>query len=232
MVAIQLGDFGFLWRPTVENRATLWALQAQLVKNGQTLYFLDGNHENFRSLYRIRQDEDGLRWLTRSIAHLPRGHRTTFLSGASLAILGGANSVDIHYRTEGVTVWKEESITEADLVRLGDAHADVLLGHDAPTGIPQLEALMARTAHSWPKESLAYAEAGRRMFHRGFMAVKPALFVGGHYHVFLNAVVEFGTGSGAFTARTVILDRDWSPLSESAAILDVDTLHLAVLNAT
>jgi hypothetical protein len=229
-VVIQLGDFGFLWQNGSHDRAALAALDAQLVQNGQTLHWLDGNHEYFTMLYSIPASDDGLRWVTPNIAHLPRGHRTTLLSGKSLAILGGGNSIDIHHRREGTSVWKEESVTEADLTQLGTEHADILLAHDAPMDVPAIDTRLAQTSHYWPTGSLAYAEAGRRMYHRGFMAVKPAIFMGGHYHFFIDQVVEYNAGNDTFTTRVIVLDRDGAPLHESTAILDVDTLQITFGN--
>jgi hypothetical protein len=68
------------------------------------------------------------------------------------------------------------------------------------------------------------------MFHRGFMAVKPAVFVGGHYHFFIDQVVEYNAGNDTFTTRVIVLDRDGAPLHESTAILDVDTLQITFGN--
>ncbi|WP_104126716.1 hypothetical protein [Cryobacterium sp. Y57] len=77
--------------------------------------------------------------------HIPRGYRTVLVSGAPLAALGGANSVDIGHRVLGRSVWAEKSITESDLATLGTGLADVLIGHDAPVDLPTLDTWLAAT---------------------------------------------------------------------------------------
>lgn len=99
-VLVQLGDFGFVW-PRRNWGIDLSKISWRLAAMGQTLYFLDGNHEDFTRLYRHPIDADGLRWLRSNIAHIPRGWRTALASGKTLAVLGGANSVDVSSRVQG-----------------------------------------------------------------------------------------------------------------------------------
>jgi hypothetical protein len=76
-------------------------MSKRLHAKGQTLYFVDGNHEDFTALYKFPISADGLRWVRPNIVHLPRGYRTTLVSGRTLAALGGANSVDFALRYVG-----------------------------------------------------------------------------------------------------------------------------------
>lgn len=170
--------------------------------------------------------DDGLRWIRPNIVHIPRGYRTVLASGATLAALGGANSVDIGHRVLGRSVWAEESITEADLDALGHGRADVLIGHDAPLNLPGLDAWLAATDHGWPPVGLKYSAEGRAMFHRGFLQVQPRLYVGGHYHRHIDEVVTYTSGDAEFQTRVVILDQGGSASATSQAILDVRTLEL------
>ncbi|MBB5640430.1 metallophosphoesterase family protein [Cryobacterium roopkundense] len=222
---VVLGDFGFVW-PGHNWSIDIDKLSRRLKTTGQTLAFVDGNHEAFDLLYKFPVTDDGLRWLRPNIVHIPRGSRTALASGATLAALGGANSVDIGHRVPGRSVWAEESITEADLTVLGHEEADVLIGHDAPLHLPTLDAWLAATDHGWPPDGLKYSAEGRAMFHRGFLQVRPRLYLGGHYHRHIDESVTYTTGETEFQTRVVILDEGGSASGTSQGILDVQTLEL------
>jgi hypothetical protein len=224
-VMLVLGDFGFIWpRHNWDN--VLDKVSKRLRAKGQILYFVDGNHEDFTALYKFPIGADGLRWVRPNIAHIPRGYRTTLVSGRTLAALGGANSVDFAHRLAGHSWWPDESITEADLETLGTDHADVMIGHDAPCGVPTLDAWLEATNHYWPADGVTYSSAGRRMFHRGFLQVHPELYLGGHYHLHVDDMVQFDTGVQLFICRVAILDMNGSSSAISQAILDVQSLDL------
>src|SRR5262245_45957967 len=86
-VIIQLGDFGYEFRP-----AFLDGLERALVRTGLRLLFVDGNHEDFPTLLRYPVRSDGLRRLTDRVWHLPRGFRWVW-GGLRWLALGGAHSV-------------------------------------------------------------------------------------------------------------------------------------------
>ncbi|WP_104194520.1 metallophosphoesterase [Cryobacterium sp. M25] len=222
---VVLGDFGFLW-PGRNWGIDIDKLSRRLKMTAQTLAFVDGNHEDFDLLYKFPVADDGLRWIRPNIVHIPRGYRTVLASGATLAALGGANSVDIGHRVPGRSVWTEESITEADLTTLGHEEADVLIGHDAPLDLPSLDAWLAATDHGWPPAGLKYSAEGRAMFHRGFQQVRPRLYLGGHYHRHIDELVTYSPADREFQTRVVILDQGGSASATSQAILDVRTLKL------
>lgn len=224
-VLLVLGDFGFIW-PRRNWGIDLSKLSRRLAARKQSLFFVDGNHEDFTRLYRYPVGADGLRWFRNNIAHLPRGYRTVLRSGKTLAALGGAASVDFEHRIVGRSWWLEETITDQDLQNLGNEHADVLVGHDAPVGVPALESHLAATTHLWPPRGVEYSNHGRQVFHHGFMQVRPSLYLGGHYHVHVDQAVEFHDTAGAFTSRIVILDMNGSATTISQAVLDVETLQL------
>lgn len=223
---VQLGDFGMVW-PQAGWVRDLSKLDRTLARLDQTLYWLDGNHEDHRRLAQWSVSPDGIRWIRDSIGHLPRGFRTVLASGKTLAVLGGANSIDFGVRTEGISFWPEESITDVDLEQLGHEPADVLLGHDAPLSVPSLDAQLDPS--HWFEAGIAYADAGRAMFHRGFLQVKPALCVSGHYHCLVDETRTFDSSDGQFISRIVVLDTNGSATKISQAILDVDSLALEFL---
>jgi len=219
--ALVLGDFGFIW-PSDSYPADLDAISDRLSAHGQILYFVDGNHEDFTTLNAIPISDDGLRWVRPNVAHLPRGYRTALASGATFAALGGANSIDKHRRVEGRTWWPEESITEDDLLALGQEPVDILVGLDAPLPLPSLDAALALTGRTRPEEMRAYARAGRQQFHRGFLQVRPKLYLGGHYPLTTDETVAYGQGLYVFETRVMLLSSKRSA-ETSQGILNVHT---------
>ena len=220
-----LGDFGFIW-PGSNWDNVVSKLSKRLLARNQSLFFVDGNHENFRRLYRFPIGPDGLRWIRPNIAHVPRGYRTRLASGRTMAALGGATSIDVEYRRDGISWWPQESITEAELDAVGEEPAELLVGHDAPLNLPALDRWLAHTADEWSSSGRDYAIAGRRMFHRGFLQVRPALYVGGHYHHHTDETIVYGTGDDRFESRVVIFDKNGDPTTISQGILNVTTFDL------
>jgi hypothetical protein len=104
----------------------------------------------------------------------------------------------------------------------------VLLGHDAPLDVPDLDRALASESAGWPPDAVAYAEQGRRVFHCGFMAVRPELYVGAHYHRHVDQTLTYVDGAGAFRCRVVTLDQNKSK-TISLAVLDTWTLQLEFL---
>ncbi|WP_403025216.1 metallophosphoesterase [Salinibacterium sp. GXW1014] len=227
-VLVVLGDFGMVW-PGRNWSAELDKINRRLSVRGQTLYFIDGNHEDFDALYKFPLGDDGLRTLRQKVIHIPRGTRMTLSSGRTLAALGGANSIDADSRIAGRSWWPQESITDDDLASLGADPADVMIGHDAPLDLPALDRHLAATEHLWSESGLVYADAGRRVFHRGFTQVRPHLYLGGHYHLHVDQTVDFLAGEDRSRCRTVILDMNRGGDAVSFAIMDVEGLSLEYL---
>ena len=141
-LVIVLGDFGCIWskETTVLNFSIIEDLPFSVA-------FVDGNHENFRL---IRELEEVIEWnggragkLPSGVIHLLRGEIYN-INNKRIGVCGGANSIDLWHRTEGISWWPEEEITTTDIghfIRnLGDNnHIDIMLSHDCPAAItPQI----------------------------------------------------------------------------------------------
>jgi Calcineurin-like phosphoesterase superfamily domain len=229
-LVVILGDFGFLWLPERYGTEELDRLNAHLEGNGQSLLFVDGNHEDHRALTKYPVADDGVRWLASCVGHLPRGYRSTLKDGSVIAALGGANSIDFEQRVINESWWTEEGITDDDLVALGIARVDVLLAHDAPKSVPSLDDLLYVNTGRWSSFGVFYAEMGRRKFHRGFMQVKPAIQFSGHYHFAVDEVVEYTDGDERFSTRVIVLDCDYAFRKVGAIFRAVDR-HVTFLDA-
>lgn len=131
---VQLGDFGF-WHGRF-GAAFLDALDDTLIRHGQILWFVDGNHEDFDLLLDIPVDAaTGVRPIRDRIAHLPRGFRWQW-AGRTWMALGGATSLDRPARRHVRSWWPQEEITDEDVRRaVAPGGVDVMVAHDCPSGI-------------------------------------------------------------------------------------------------
>lgn len=177
---LHAGDFG-IW-PGPAGRNFLDQLTALLDDLDMSLWFVDGNHEDFDRLLELPIDPStGRRPVTSRIDHLPRGHRWQFGDTTWLAC-GGAVSVDVAYRIPHVSWWPQETITDADVAQCIDAGpADVLLAHDAPWRSSTLRLRYARPS-SWPKEALARSDASQRQIDAIVQGTKVSTVFHGHHH--------------------------------------------------
>lgn len=132
---IILGDMGIFWRDDKEDAKKFIEF---FEKNYQfNLYFIEGNHENFNLLNDLPEDENGMGYISEHIRHLKRGRRYN-IQGKNILAIGGADSIDKYHRTEGISWWKEEQITDDDVVEAighGDIVFDYVLSHAAPAAI-------------------------------------------------------------------------------------------------
>ncbi len=99
------GDFVAVW-----NEQTLEQDLKPYEELPFTVLFVDGNHENFALLnsYPVSRWNGGKVHMVRSdIIHLMRG-QVFEIEGKTIFTFGGATSTDKHFRSEGVSWWKEE----------------------------------------------------------------------------------------------------------------------------
>jgi predicted phosphodiesterase len=130
---IQLGDFGFDF-----NQNVLASIRAWLDADERRRWlWIDGNHDHHDY---IRADICKGKHPKKPVAHFhdrmfycPRGS-TLKIGSKKVLFLGGAVSIDMARRTQGVNWWPQEHLSTADVLRaIDNGHsADVLLCHDAP----------------------------------------------------------------------------------------------------
>lgn len=185
-VIVQLGDFGYHFRP-----AFLAALTDVLAVTELPLLFVEGNHENHKWLLSKPIAHNGLRPLSEWIWHIPRGFRWTW-AGTRFVGLGGAHSVDGIWRRESGDLWqREERITEEQAAAVAaGGRADVLIAHDCPAGIdiPGLE------PNQFPEIEILRAAEHREILRGVVDAVQPTAIWHGHYHVEHWQTVDLGYG--------------------------------------
>lgn len=229
----QLGDLQLLFHGTAYERERLQQLSAHLEGRDVQLLVVPGNHDGYTAISRLPVDAEGVRRLDDRIGFLPRGWRAHTATGVTVAALGGANSIDVGTRGQQLfpdslpNWWPEESITDADLTALGHEPVDVLLGHDAPSS-RALHEVLQESEHLWDPAGLEYSKRGQKMFHRGFLQVRPKLTLSGHHHLYLDTAESYVDEDGvAFESRSLVFNK--LGLWRSGAVVDLDTLSVELL---
>lgn len=187
--AVQLGDFG-IW----PGNSGMWFLRdvnKTLERLEMTLYFVDGNHEDFDQIEATPVDEStGLRPFGPRLFHMPRGWRTEW-SGVKIAALGGAHSVDRQWRLEYAPElhWEAEHVTEQEAEAFASSGpVDVIFMHDSPEGAPNsvVDNPFNPGAQFFPKGELYLAAEHRRLLAGAVNSTSPARIFHGHYHEYMS----------------------------------------------
>ena len=135
------GDFGGIWD---ESRSENWLLR-WLEKKRFTTLFVDGNHENFDLLnnYPVTTWNGGkVHEIRPGILHLMRG-QVFQIEGMKFFTFGGADSIDKHYRKEGVSWWPQERPAEEEFdegmnnLAKHNYSVDYIITHTAPLNIAE-----------------------------------------------------------------------------------------------
>jgi len=139
------GDFGVIFNnvPTPTEKKLL----DKLSKKHYITMVVDGNHENHPRLYDLPEETifGGKVGVIRKgkVFCCRRGEIYT-IQGKKIFTFGGATSIDRHLRIPGVTWWKEEVPTQAEMDRglqnLEDNqyNVDYIFAHTAPENISQI----------------------------------------------------------------------------------------------
>lgn len=215
-----LGDIGFIG--TVDSiNFYIDKMQEAIDGTGHPmkLYVVLGNHEDYDWLERQPASADGLVWLTKDIVVVPRGYVFEREKRQFLAV-SGASSIDYKQRTRGIDWFLQENITRAEadsIIRdVIPGSIDVMLCHDAPTGIPELD--VAALGGRWDMAERHYAETSRIQLNRIFRHVMPTQLWHGHWHCTVRGTFEFG----GFQTAIFGLDREWT--DGNMAVLDTRKL--------
>ena len=218
---LQLGDFGY-WPHTDKGLRFLDQVDWHAERYGiNCLYWIDGNHENHEMLAGLEADEDGFVTIGEHCRYAPRGHRWRW-GQVDFGALGGAFSMDHHYRVEGVSWWPNELLTDEDVARLGQYPLDVLLCHDAPEGAP------IRNFEMRPDDALLCLQVRQRIL-QAVKATQPELVVHGHWHRRTSSELTWTTNSDGKTpdlsTRVEGLAADKQGDHRAWAVLEVNPLN-------
>ncbi len=223
---IQVGDLGIWPGP---HAARMWdRIDHWLDLHGQTMLVVPGNHEDYDQIDQLKPHADGWLPFRERILLAPRGHRSE-LGGRTICWLGGAASPDRGWRrhrqsgTGQRTWWPQEAITPDDVERtIAGGHAEIMITHDAPHGVPTIEARIAGPTGFRP-EDLEYASDVRQRLTQAVHGVRPKLLVHGHFHFAVDEIVQFDE----FSTHIFGLGADGD--AASLGVLDLDTLEASFL---
>lgn len=171
------GDFGLIWEDCEEERNWLKWLEDR----PWTTLWIDGNHENFDRLKSFSTEKwnGGLiQKITPHIFHLCRG-QVFQIEGYRIFAMGGAESHDKARRKEGVSWWREELPTEAEIQRARAAlecvnwKVDIVLTHSLSTKI-QWELFHGMLSYTENRLTDFFQELDENLDFR--------LWFSGHYH--------------------------------------------------
>lgn len=173
------GDFGGIWYGTDRDQDALKFYQDM----NCTVLFVDGNHENFDALNRYPMEMwngGKIHRIANNIIHLMRG-QIYDIDGKSFFTFGGGLSIDQMYRIPGVSWWKEEWPTKAEM----DEALDNLEAHDN-----QVDYVITHAAPQWIMRNILCQIHPMSRLHcdtevfldEVFNRIKYKMWFCGHYH--------------------------------------------------
>lgn len=165
--SIQVGDFGVGFRSRIKSGCTE-PPQESMSKGDHK--FIRGNHDN---------------------PEYCRGHACWIPDGAVLDgkifCVGGAYSIDKHYRTEGIDWWPDEELSYKELCEMLDIYEkvrpQVVVSHEAP------ECMVNKMCSVGGFRKLDIPSPTRKVFDNMLEIHRPELWIHGHWHVDYHTIV-------------------------------------------
>lgn len=178
-IVLQCGDFG--WWPSMEVNVkkhyarNKWELKG--VKPGNSkIYWCDGNHEEHVDLV-----QDGLiHEMYDCVYHASRGSVLVLPDGRNVLFVGGADSIDKQFRTNGIDWFASENISQRDFetIMSVDVEIDIVISHTCPTSFDILDS----------REH--YSDVNRLVLDEVLIKYKPSYWYFGHWHKFRTGKFE------------------------------------------
>lgn len=133
------GDFGVIWRDEISTNESL------LIKEFQKLpceiLFIDGNHENFNRLDKLKNIKrfggNVGEYIKNKCFHLKRGEIYN-ICGKNIFTMGGAKSIDKSCRVPNISWWEAENITDSQMkyalqnLQNFKGNIDIVITHTCP----------------------------------------------------------------------------------------------------
>ena len=180
---IQVGDFG-VW-PGWFGMVYLDRFNAALIEANVRCIFLDGNHEDFNQLDRLKEfglrNERGQLFLRSNILYSPRG-TAWVLDHKRFMTVGGAYSIDKQWRTANESWWPQEQLTDNEVIGIvNNANAR------RQKGKPEVDYLFTHDCHPHTPFKRRLKDDPESNLHRDKIkkiadAVRPRMWWHGHMH--------------------------------------------------
>lgn len=208
-----LGDFGWTFSDKF-----VAACDRAAAKTGLNVEFIDGNHEDFDFLLSQPVDDDGIRRLTPTLHHIPRG-TVMELDGHHVLFMGGGVSVDKIWRTPNYDWWPQEEVTSGDIHRAIEnakgKNIHAVFAHDTP----KLPGFSNKGQSSrFPEDALADSAAHMALMKLVALEHQPKRWYHGHHHTRETSVMSMPYGDLIIDC----LDRDETALRDNVILVDTD----------
>ena len=128
---IVCGDMGLYWNDNKKD-AEEKIKTYETMCHGVNLWWIDGNHENFNI---IKTFGNKPYKCSPHITYIPRGTDICVKINNEtkhLLFVGGADSVDKFWRTENVSWWADETISDEDVEKVKPGYYDYVFTHCCP----------------------------------------------------------------------------------------------------
>jgi Icc-related predicted phosphoesterase len=185
-LCIQLGDFGIWPRLSGSNFGKFQYDMKHLHDVKYPLYFIEGNHEDYEYLNDNYDSYDGTYLIEneyKKVKHIRRGYIEK-INDMNFLFIGGAESIDKQFRTEGISWFPEETITNFDIecilnnVSTLNIKIDVIVSHTCPEEFNVIENKYHDRSPSMKALSCLLHE------------LKPYYWYFGHFHLFKRGIYE------------------------------------------
>lgn len=177
------GDAGLCWRN--DKKDLELHIKFHETRYKTHIYFIDGNHENFKILKSLPVDKTGIAHLSKHIHYIPRGSRMILDFGdytKTLLAIGGADSIDKYRRTPGLNWWKDEQITKEDIKDI-TGYFDYVISHCCPTSIFKKNKIYLCTLSNIIDDSNPEYHISEEMLEKLKQNIIFDKWFFGHYHV-------------------------------------------------
>lgn len=151
--AIILGDFGVPWNDPFDDKGNFeLAPKERFIFNfwntkPYKVLAVMGNHDNYDAISKMPEVDmfgDKVRKVSDNIFYLERGHVYT-IEGKKFLAMGGAQSIDVAYRTPHLSWWSQEQWNLSEMTNLmttikNNPKVDYVISHTGPwSAIKQLD---------------------------------------------------------------------------------------------
>ncbi|QIG70675.1 putative metallophosphoesterase protein [Rhizobium phage RHph_I1_18] len=182
-----IGDIHGYWDRVLEPFMEQIGTEAPVIQVGDvgigfgddsTAACFDDQFAAYQNLVFIRGNHDNPKEIANSSHYIEDGH-----FDGQIMYIGGANSIDRQWRTEGLDWWPEEELSYEELIDMIDKYAfikpEVMVTHECP------ESVFAHFPGMYPIPSRT-----RQALDSMFAIHQPKIHIFGHYHIDFDQVIN------------------------------------------
>jgi len=157
------------------------------IKSKETkIYWCDGNHEDHWDLINKNKEKAPLEIMP-NVFYMKRGSVLELPDKRKVLFMGGADSVDKHFRTTGIDWFPEEVISQKDMYILPDIEIDIVISHTCPLEFH--EYILARQRERWGWQERIKDPSAHALSYV-LNKYKPKLWYFGHFHSYIKGFFE------------------------------------------